>query len=92
MAIFKTGSGESGNRGIRDRGILESGNPGSETIFSHMKIISFVQIVDLHLRTKADLYSFMQCSFVKIQDLIGYVGEYMLMQPMKQLMYADYLL
>jgi Zn-dependent protease len=23
----------------------------------------------------------MQCSFVKIQYLIGYVGEYMLMQP-----------
>ena len=31
--------------------------------------------------TKADLYSFMQCSFVKIQDLIGYVSEYMLMRP-----------
>ena len=40
-----------------------------------------VELVDLHLRTKADLYSFMQCSFVKIQDLIGYVSEYMLMQP-----------
>jgi hypothetical protein len=40
-----------------------------------------VVIVDLHLRTKADLYSFMQCSFVKIQNLIGYVSEYMLMQP-----------
>jgi hypothetical protein len=55
-----------------------------------------VVIVDLHLRTKADLYSFMQCSFVKIQNLIGYVSEYMLMQPkatLKQLMqYADYLL
>ena len=38
-------------------------------------------LVDLHLRTKADLYSFMQCSFVKIQDLIGYVSEYMLMRP-----------
>ncbi len=35
-------------------------------------------LVDLHLRTKADLYSFMQFSFVKIQDLIGYVSEYML--------------
>jgi hypothetical protein len=58
-------------------------------------IISLGQIVDLHLRTKADLYSFMQCSFVKIQDLIGYVSEYMLMlpkRPIKQLMYADYLL
>ena len=39
------------------------------------------EIVDLHLRTKADLYSFMQCSFVKIQDLIGYVSEYTLMRP-----------
>ena len=35
-------------------------------------------IVDLHLRTKADLYSFMQGSFVKIQDLIAYVSKYML--------------
>ncbi len=39
-------------------------------------------LVDLHLRTKADLYSFMQGfitgSFVKIQDLIGYVSKYML--------------
>jgi hypothetical protein len=42
-----------------------------------------MQSVDLHLRTKAYLYSnsFMQCSFVKIQDLIGYVSEYMLMRP-----------
>ena len=36
-------------------------------------------LVDLHLMTKADLYSFMQCSFVKIQDVIGYVSEYMLL-------------
>ena len=35
-------------------------------------------LVDLHLRTKADLYSFVQGSFVKIQDLIGYVSKYML--------------
>ena len=37
-----------------------------------------VLLVDLHLRTKADLYSFMQGSFVKLQDLIGYVSKYML--------------
>ena len=37
-----------------------------------------VLLVDLHLRTKADLYSFMQGSFVKIQDLTGYVSKYML--------------
>ena len=30
---------------------------------------------------KADLYSFMQGSFIKIQDLIGYVSKYMLMRP-----------
>jgi hypothetical protein len=32
----------------------------------------------------------MQSSFVKIQDLIGYVSEYMQMRPMKQLMYANF--
>ena len=35
-------------------------------------------LVDLHLRTKAELYSFMQGSFVKLQDLICYVSKYML--------------
>jgi hypothetical protein len=44
-------------------------------------VSEYMLIVDLYLRTKADLYSFMQCSFVKIQDLIGYVSEYMLMRP-----------
>jgi hypothetical protein len=43
-----------------------------------------------------DLYSFMQCSFVKIQDVIGYVSEYMLMRPKPTYkatyVYADYLL
>ena len=38
----------------------------------------------------------MQCSFLKIQDLIDFVGEYMLMPTkppyIKQLMYEDYLL
>jgi hypothetical protein len=47
-----------------------------KTVLNHSTVLQ----VDLHLRTKADLYSFMQCSFVKIQNLIGYVSEYMLMQ------------
>jgi hypothetical protein len=40
-----------------------------------------VLLIDVHLRTKADLYSLMQCSFVKIKDLIGFVSEYMLTRP-----------
>jgi hypothetical protein len=65
--------------------------PFAEHNFGLLGRIVFV-IVDLHLRTKADFYSSIQCSFVKIQDLIGYVSEYMLMRPIKQFSCADYLL
>jgi hypothetical protein len=44
-----------------------------------VQYIALFILVDLNLRTKAYLYSFIQCSFVKIQGLIGYVSEYMQM-------------